>query len=199
MRPFYGKTVAQIIKILRVKLNSSPKDFSYNVCRAILGVKSKKIQEFENAGVSLKTIVLEANRDHIVESMSFPYIRFVDIVNQDWKDSDWYNLLTSKFFFVVFRKSSDKVKYNMTLEKVFFWNMPHTDLEVAEELWNDTKQKVIDGDYDNFITTKSHSICHVRPHGTKGQTVETPQGIRVQPKCFWLNNDYILSVVKTML
>lgn len=199
MRPYYGKTVSQIIKIFRIELNPSSKDFSYHVCRAILGVKSKRIQEFENAGVSLKTIALEANRDYIVESMSFPYIRFVDIVNQSWENSDWYNLLTSKFFFVVFRKSTDGIKHNMTLEKAFFWNMPLTDLEVAEELWYDTKQKVIKGDYDSFITTKSHPICHVRPHGTKGQTVETPQGIQVQPKCFWLNNDYILDIVKNMM
>ena len=74
--------------------------------------------------------------------------------------------------------------------------MPHSDLEVTEELWIDTKQKVKSGDYDSFITTKENAICHVRPHGTKGQTVLTPQGIRVQPKCFWLNNDYILKIVK---
>lgn len=196
MKPYYGKTVAQIVKIFNVKLNPSSKDFAYHVCRTILGVKSKKVQEFENAGVSLKTIALEANRDKIKESLSFPYIRFIDIVNQDWEDSEWYNMLTSKFFFVVFRKSADDVKLNMKLEKVFFWNMPHSDLCFAEELWNDTKQKVIDCDYDNFITTKTHPVCHVRPHGTKGQTVDTPQGIKVQPKCFWLNNDYILDVVK---
>ena len=199
MKPYYGKTVAQIVKSLNVIINPSSKDFAYHVCRAILGVNSKRIQEFENAGVSLKTIALEANRDYIVESMSFPYIRFVKIVNQEWVESDWYNLLSSRFFFVVFRKSADDDKQSMTLERVFFWNMPHSDLVVAEELWNDTKQKVIEGDYDNFITTKSHPICHVRPHGTKGQTVDTPQGIRVQPKCFWLNNDYILDIVKTKI
>lgn len=199
IKPYYGKTVAHIIKKRGVELNPSSKDFSYNVCRAILGVKSKKIQEFENAGVSLKTITLEANRNYIVQSMSFPYIRFVDIVNQSWEDSDWYNMLTSKFLFVVFRKSSDGVKKHMKLEKVFFWNMPRVDLAIAEELWYDTRLKVIKGEYNNFITTKSHPICHIRPHGTKGQTVETPQGIRVQPKCFWLNNDYILDVVKKMM
>lgn len=199
MRPYYGKTVEKIVNELGVELNPSSKDFAYHVCRAMLGVKSKKIQEFENAGVSLKTVVLEANRNYIKESMSFPYIRFVDIVNQDWEDSNWYNLLTSKFFFVVFRKSNDGVKYYMTLEKVFFWNMPRTDLDIAEELWNDTKRKVMNSDYDNFITTKSHPVCHIRPHGTKGQTVDTPQGIRVQPKCFWLNNDYILDIVKSKM
>lgn len=199
MSPYYGKTVEQIVNKLGVELNPSSKDFAYHVCRAMLGVKSKKIQEFENAGVSLKTVVLEANRNYIKESMSFPYIRFVDIISQDWEDSNWYNMLTSKFFFVVFRKSNDGVKYYMTLEKVFFWNMPRTDLDIAEELWNDTKRKVMNNDYDNFITTKSHPVCHVRPHGTKGQTVDTPQGIRVQPKCFWLNNDYILDIVKSKM
>lgn len=196
MKPFYGKTISQLSKKFKVDFNPSKKDMPYDVCRAIFGVKTKKIQEFENAGVSLKSIVLEAERDYIKESMSFPYIRFVDIVKQDWEDSDWYKLLSSKFLFVVFRKSKDNEKFNMKLEKVFFWNMPYSDLCVAEELWDDTKQKVVQGDYDNFITTKTHKICHVRPHGTKGQTVMTPQGIRVQPKCFWLNNDYILSIVK---
>lgn len=199
MRPYYGKTVGQVVNELGIELNPSSKDLAYHVCKAILGVKSKRIQEFENAGVSMKTVVLEANRDYIKESMSFPYIKFVDNVIQEWEDSNWYNLLTSKFFFVVFRKSIDSVKHHMTLEKVFFWNMPRTDLDVAEELWKDTKQKVINGNYDNFITTKSHPICHVRPHGTKGQTVDTPQGIRVQPKCFWLNNDYILDIVKAKM
>ena len=199
IKPYYGKSVAKIVKKLKVQLNPSSKDFAYHVCRAILGVKSRKIQEFENAGVSLKTIVLEAKRDYIVESMSFPYIRFMDIVNQKWEDSEWYNMLTSKFLFVVFRKSSDDVKQNMTLEKVFFWNMPFADLSVAEELWNDTKKKVESGDYEHFITSKSHPVCHVRPHGTKGQTVQTPQGTREQPKCFWLNNNYILDIVKTKI
>lgn len=196
IKPYYGKTVDDIINKLQVQLNPSSKDFAYHVCRAILGVTSKRIQEFENAGILLKTIALEANRDYIVESMSFPYIRFVDIVNQEWEDSDWYYSLTSKFFFVVFRKSSDGIRQNMTLEKVLFWNMPSKDLVIAERLWNDTKEKVIKGEYDSFITTKSHPICHVRPHGTKGQTVGTPQGMKVQPKCFWLNNDYILDAVK---
>ena len=199
MKPYYGKTVRQIVKEVKVDLGTSSKDFAYHVCRAILGVKTKRIREFENAGVSLKTISLEANRDAIKESMSFPYIRFVRIANQNWEDSEWYSQLTSRFLFVVFRKSANKDKLDMTLEKVFFWNMPLADLKVAEELWEDTKQKVVIGDYNTFITSKSHPICHVRPHGTKGQTVDTPQGDRVQPKCFWLNNDYILDVVKSNL
>ena len=135
--------------------------------------------------------------------MSFPYIRFVDIVNQTWEDSDWFKTLNSKFFFVVFRKSPDGKANKTKLEKAFFWNMPLSDLTIAEFLWNDTKKKVQDGDFSHFLTKtskenieKGNNICHVRPHGTKGQKVPTPQGTNEQPKCFWLNNDYILEIVK---
>ena len=192
---FYGKTVEKIGKKRKVKLNVKAKDLAYNVCRAIFNIKTRKIQEFENANISLKTIVLEANRDKIIESMSFPYIRFVDIINEEWEDSEWHKQLSGKFLFVVFRKSPDGDKRKMKLVKVFFWNMPYNDLVEAKNLWEDTKQKVCNGDYDHFITSKANGICHVRPHGTKGQTVLTSQGNRVQPKCFWLNNDYILNIV----
>ncbi|MBR4997030.1 MAG: hypothetical protein IKY84_04125 [Bacteroidaceae bacterium] len=200
MKPFYGKTITQIGRKLNKKFDCCSKDFAYNVCRSIFGVQSKHIKEFENADISLKTISLESNRDYIKESMSFPYIRFIDIANQEWEESDWHKTLASKFFFVVFRKSADGRKENMRLEKAFFWNMPYSDLKITEWLWNDTKGKVIEGDYDNFITTKTNNkVCHVRPHGTKGQVVATPQGIWVQPKCFWLNNDYILEIVKSKI
>ena len=197
IRHFYGKSVRQISAETGIVFNPSSKDLAYNVCRAMLGVKSKKIQEFENAGLALKSVVLEANKDYVKESMSFPYIRFVDIVNQEWEDSDWYQMLTTRFLFVVFRKSVDGNKLKMKLEKILFWNMPKADLDIAERLWIDTKQKTEQGDYQNFSTSKkTFKICHVRPHGTKKQMVGTPQGIRVQPKCFWLNNNYILDIVK---
>lgn len=193
IEPFNGKTVEKIEKKCKVELNVKAKDFAYNVCRAIFNIKTHKIQEFENANISLKTIVLEANRDKIIESMSFPYIRFVDIINEEWEDSEWHKQLSAKFLFVVFRKSPDGDKRKMKLIKVFFWTMPYKDLKETKSLWEDTKQKVCEGDYDHFITSKTNGICHIRPHGTKGQTVLTPQGNRVQPKCFWLNNDYILN------
>lgn len=206
MKPYYGKTISQLSRKFGVQFNIFKKDVACDVCRAIFGVKTKKIQEFENAEISMKTITLEAERDYVVQSMSFPYIRFVDIVKQEWENSDWYKTLNSKFFFVVFRKSPDGKANKTKLEKAFFWNMPLSDLNFAEFIWNDTKNKVENGDYSHFLTKTSkenvdmgNNVCHVRPHGTKGQTVPTPQGTNELPKCFWLNNDYILEIVKPHL
>lgn len=203
MKPNYGKTMGQLSKKFHTFFNPHKKDVASDICRAIFGVKTKKIQEFENAEINLKTITLEANRNYVKQSMSFPAISYVDIVNQEWEDSDWYRMLSSKFFFVVFRKSSGGIDNNMTLEKAFFWNMPLSDLCFAEFLWDDTKNKVKKGDYSHFLTKTNeeniranNNVCHVRPHGTKGQKVSTPQGTKESPKCFWLNNDYILKIVE---
>lgn len=199
MKPFYGRTVAKIEKKFNVEFNVGSKNLAYNVCKTILGVKTKRIEEFENAGVTMKSVVLEAKSDRLIESMSFPYFKYTEIINQKWEESEWYKSLSSKFLFVIFRKSPDRDKKKMKLEKVFFWNMPYTDLNLAEELWLDTQAKVKNNDYDHFLTKKEHAVCHVRPHGIKGQTVPTPQGDRVQPKCFWLNNDYVLNIIKSKL
>lgn len=193
---FYGKTLEEIGNDTHSTLNFQAKDFAYHAIRAMLDIHTRRIQEFENAGITVKSVALEAQKDMVKESMSFPYIRYVEIINQEWEESDWYKTLSSKFLFVVFRKSPDNDRRQMKLLKVFFWNMPYKDLVVAEELWEDTKRKVADNDYDHFITTLKHGICHVRPHGTKGQKVSTPQGQKVQPKCFWLNKEYILDIVK---
>lgn len=195
IQKYYGKTVEQIEKRTAVRLNIKSKALSYDVCRAIFNIKTKRIDEFEQAGIKLKSVVLEANRNKVVESMSFPYFRYVDIVNQEWEDSDWYHQLTSKFLFTIFRKSPDGDKSKMRLVKVIFWNIPYDDLIKAKELWEDTKQKVCKGEYDKFITSKANNICHVRPHGTKAQRVPTPQNTKERPMCFWLNNDYILNII----
>lgn len=195
--PFYGKTIKEIEQVTGANFNPDSKGLAYDICRTILGVKQRHIAEFEKAGVILKSIRLEANRDHVKESMSFRAFSYLDIATQQWEESDWYGELTSRFLFAVFRKSPDGDNKKAKLVKLTFWAMPSADLEAARTLWLDTQQKVIEGDYDNFITSKSNPVCHVRPHARdNNDTSPTPQGYQLPKKSFWLNNDYILGIVQ---
>lgn len=71
--------------------------------------------------------------------------------------------------------------------------MPEYDLEIAHEGWEDTKQKIKMGDYDNFVRIRDKSIIHVRPHGTDSfkDLTPTPQGTMYKKLSFWLNKEYI--------
>ena len=191
---FYGCSIGQIEKELGVTI-SSGKAMNYSLCRAILGVRTAKIAEFEKADLQLKTISLNPN-GVLKESMSFSNVKFCDIVNEEWEESYWYETISKRFLFVIFRKSEDGVKKNTVLEKIKFWAMPVDDYQYAEELWNDTKEKISNGDYEHFIRSSQNPVCHIRPKGADSKDLMlTPQGTREKKKCYWLNRKYVLSEI----
>lgn len=193
--PYYGKTIEEIEKILDVKFGQS-KSMAYNVCRAILGIKSNKIAEFEKAEIAVKTIRL--NDDGTLnEHMSFPNVNYKEIVQEfDWEESALYKLFTRRFLFVIFRKPKVKDDKQVKLDRVMFWAMPAKDLKYAEILWLDTKKKVESGDYDHFIKPKESLVCHIRPKAKNAaDTTEGAQGFQVKKKCYWLNKEYVLKQI----
>lgn len=193
-RRFYGYTIAQIEKELGLTIGGG-KAMNYNLCRAILGVQTAKIAEFEKAGLQLKTINLNPN-GVLKESMSFSNVRFCEIINEDWEESYWYETISKRFLIVVFRKSANGDKKQAVLEKILFWAMPVDDYQYAEMLWNDTKNKVSMGDYEHFTKSSENPVCHIRPKGTDSTDLMlTPQGTREKKKCYWLNRKYVLAKI----
>ena len=192
---YYGKTIAEIEDILGVQFGQS-KSMAYNVCRAILGVKAKKIAEFEKAEIAIKTIRLEAN-GNLKEAMSFPNVNYKEIVQEtDWEDSALYGMFTQRFLFIIFRKPAVKDDKQVRLEKVMFWTMPVKDLEQGMVLWNDTREKVANGNYEHFIKASENAVCHIRPKAQNAaDTTEGAQGVQVKKMCYWLNREYVLKQI----
>ena len=208
-KPFYGKSEEEIVKILNIKINTKAKSFYANLTKAILGLElDKEIEEFEKAEIIVKTVRLKEN-DLPKEDISFPNFKYEEIVNQDWEDSDFKDVLEHKFLFVFFQFENEK----LILRKVKFWNMPYLDLIEVEKVWTKTKQIVAKGEivkeikinkkgkeirFTNFPSKKFSSISHVRPHATNAlDTYDLPKKDKVTNQneytkhCFWLNNTYV--------
>ena len=208
-KPFYGKTEQEIVKILKIEINTKAKSFYANLTKAILGIElDKEIEEFEKAEIIVKTVRLKEN-DLPKEDISFPNFKYEEIVNQDWEDSDFKDVLEHKFLFVFFQFQNEK----LVLKKVKFWNMPYLDLIEVEKVWTKTKLIVAKGEivkeiktnkkgkeirFTNFPSKKFSSISHVRPHATNAlDTYELPKKDKLTNQneytkhCFWLNNTYV--------
>lgn len=193
--PYFGLTENEIINKINFK-ETKAKNKTNLLSKAILGISKKKIEEFEKADIQMKTIKLE-NSGTLKESMSFSQIQYKEIVNEDWEDSYWHNSLTKRFFFVVFQKNE---KNELVLKKVMFWTMPPKDLELAKLFWSDTKQKIIDNDFNHFIKISDRSICHVRPKGKNSlDLMETVSGSKEKKKCYWLSSFYIKNIITDTL
>ena len=208
-KPYYGKTIEEILDKTGVELNTSAKSFYANLTKAILGIElNKEIEEFEKAEIQVKTVRLKEN-NLPKEDMSFPTFKYKEIVNEDWENSDFKDILEHKFLFVFFQFQGDK----LILRKVKFWNMPYSDLLEVEKVWTKTQQIIAKGEivkeiktdkngkevrFTNFPSKKFSSISHVRPHATNASdTYPLPKKDKLTKEmeytkhCFWLNNSYV--------
>ncbi|MFA7142205.1 MAG: Sau3AI family type II restriction endonuclease [Candidatus Paceibacterota bacterium] len=203
-KPYYGKTVSQIVDSIGVEINVTAKSFYANLTKAILGIElDKEIEEFEKAEIIVKTVRLKEN-NLPKEDISFPNFKYEQIVTEEWEESGFNDILEHKFLFVFFQFVNEE----LILKKVTFWNMPYLDILEAEKVWKKTKEVVSKGNivkevkdgirYTNFPNKTFNSVAHVRPHATNSQdTYPLPTKDKLTnakeytKHCFWLNNAYV--------
>jgi DNA mismatch repair protein MutH len=203
--PYYGISAEQIEQELHLDLNKKAKSYFANLTNAMLGIElGKKIEEFEKADIIVKTVRLKEN-NLPKEDISFPTFKFKELVVADWEDSDFKNILESKFLFVFYQFEGE----NLILRKVKFWNMSYPDILEAKDVWNKivkllAKGKIIkeiteSGIRKNHFPKKTENrISHVRPHAKNAAdtyVLPVPDKLtgltNFTKHCFWLNARYV--------
>lgn len=216
-----GKSIEELAGQFGIQTKS--KNIGAVLAYRLLGVKSNQCEEFEKAGIAVKTIRIMKN-GKIKENMSFPPIRYTELAKETWEDSFFGNYLAdTRFLFVVYREDEEG---NFRLQGAQFWNIPTEDLEGdVRSVWQETHDIISQGRltinkdgrgrYVNNLPKKvNHSVSHVRPHGRdRNDVASLPEGTHIKlgpgvtwdddmaytKQCFWLNNDYILNQLKPEL
>ncbi len=203
--PFYGKTSTEIEKDFKLNLNKKAKSYFANLTKAILGIGlDKKIEEFEKADIQVKTVRLKEN-NLPKEDISFPTFKFEEIVDLEWDESDFKNILEQKFFFVFYQFENE----DLILKKVKFWNMSYSDIVEAKQVWDNTVENIKKGKIVKEITDMGarktffpkkteNRISHIRPHAKdKEDCYPLPVMDKLTnlteytKQCFWLNASYV--------
>ncbi len=191
----------ELCDLFNIDLNKRPKNLGAMFAYRILGIKGNKAEEFEKAGIVVKTIRIE-NNNKIKENMSFPTFKFKELIEETWEDSTFGNYLAdTRFFFIVYKYDENNV---LRLKGCQFWNIPYNDLNGnVKDVWEETVRVIKEGLVikevngrltNNFPKASNNPISHVRPHAKdKNDTYELPDGRSYPKQCFWLNNSYILS------
>ena len=219
VKPYIGKTQKELINLLNI---IESKQTNASIIKSIFKVNGdiSKTQEFLKANIIPKTIRIEAN-GLIREHMSFPTFKFKEIINQTFEESDFgYTLMTGKFMFVIFQKIDD-TEENSIFKGIKFWSMPYDDIIEAQRCWENTKRILINGvalnptskGFENNLPgAKDNRVSHVRPKASKsyykfGNTYEKgnpsdgdelPDGRWMTKQCFWLNKEYIKSIIANL-
>jgi DNA mismatch repair protein MutH len=195
---YYGKKQAELLGLFQ--LESTPKNVRSLIVSRMFGVHGKidNTEEFVKANIKPKTIKVEAN-GRIVESMSFPAFKFMDIVNESWEDSTIKDMFEQiKYLFIVFQKNRHG---ELVFKGVKLWSISNDDLEEVRKVWEQTVQVINDGvvltkrnnrTYNNFPKRIDNPVSHIRPHAKdKNDTYLLPDGRALPKQSFWLNNTFI--------
>lgn len=197
-KPWVGVDVRAIAERLEVPEDPKAKGYRASLARAIMGVRAKKVAEFERANILMKTIHHQAGKLP-KEHMSFPAFRFMgsgSVVDEVWEAPDGDDeriaiikrtLEEQRFLFVTFEESGGVTR----LSRVMFWSMPAEDIEsYVKRVWELTREAITTGTLKFPGITYNH-VCHVRPHATKGETFPTPHNGNQTKRCFWLDRAYV--------
>ena len=214
---FRKLNVEEIEARLDIKLNRSAKSYRASLALAmaklITGSTTRKVAEFQRAGIVLKTILIDEN-GLPDQHMSFPAFRYMgdgSILTEDWdavetdlEEEDgpqdggdvpkFKQILEDRtFLFVVFKKEAE----TQVLDNVLFWSMPQEDIEqYVRPVWQQTFDCINTGTIDLLPKTSFNEVSHVRPHGAnKADTFPTPHNGDQTKKSFWLDKRYIQSQI----
>lgn len=206
-----------------LKIDYRPKDNKQTwagIVLRLLGIIGNRAEEFEKAGIEVKTIKRNAN-GRIKESMSFPAFKFKELVNEEWEESEVYKFFAgTRFLLVEFVEHDGKY----VLASVNYWGMPISDLEgPVKDAWERTVDTIRKGVVltrkkngsvsNNLPKISDHSILHVRPHADKAayrfedgteignvekDANELPDGRWMTTQCFWLNSEYLEEVLDSI-
>ena len=205
---YKGKSQNELMK--EFNIDTKAKNVNSMLISRMFNVKSKlsETEEFQKAKIIPKTIRIEEN-GRIKESISFPYFKYTEIVNQDWETSDLREELeTTKYMFFIFKMENGEYIF----KGIKLWNMPEIDIETSVmEMWKKTYNTIKTGNIvksiengirkTNFVGMSENSVCHVRPHGRNASdvcklpVVDRLTGTTEYTKhCFWINNNYIRKI-----
>jgi DNA mismatch repair protein MutH len=189
-RPFLGMSLVEIAQHFKYR-KTSPKSFTRQLAIRIISDGKETVPELEKAGIEMKTVRL-TKKGKPREAMSFPGFKPLEIVTEDWEDSNFFHRIESRFLFIVFREGEDGIE---RLERAAYWNMPYEDRLEAKRVWEETKQRIIDN-VPNLPRSSESNVAHVRPKAKNAlDTLPTPQGGTRVKQCFWLNKDYVGAVL----
>lgn len=209
---FTGQTIDEFAKRNSLTLNKG-KANNAQLIRAALGLKGShnNVREFSRLGLKIKVVPINKVTSMPFESMSFPRVKFSDVLEIDFWDSSLLEQIDNILILPISREHRKKRGGHEVLEKAFHWRPNTAQLETIEKEYKLFQQFFLDiqevaqkkrdtQSYweENFIRASSTKILHMRPHAKDKKDMDrTIKGVEYTKQSFWFNNGFIQTLIQS--
>ena len=167
------------------------------IVRRALGLQDhSRVLEFERLGLEVKTVRMSpAGMPY--EAMSFPAFRYRELVSEEWADSELLSRLNRLLVVPLVGAVKATPFEECVLGRPFFWSPSATQLMGIEREWQMFHDEIASGQALSLTPASKTRYVHVRPKGRDGTDTDLAPGVGpVVKKCFWLNKDFVRSIVE---
>ena len=213
---FSGKTIGDIVNTFSISIPKG-KAAMRSIIMKLLGFQNSqsRIKEFEQSGIEIKVIPINAESKSLYESISFPAIKFKEFADEIWEDST-LSLQISRILFIPVGRNQRFVNINnRVLEKAFFWSPSDKELEIIKKEWSNYQKIVKEGvsiekipmntkkgfkEVTSLPNESSTKIIHLRTHaqGSNDRDVDS-FGTSIVKHSFWLNKKFVKKLIQNSL
>lgn len=199
IKKFFNKTVSELKSVFNIKTKA--KSINFMIISKMINLPELEYETilFLKKHVIFKTVSLNGDCK-LVESMSFPFIDYYDMLKNDWYNSSVFKYFSTKTIVIfIFKKEDDDSRFI----GVKYLNLSEKELNQIFLIWEKVKNMLINDTFiiggkhgysvENFPKKEDNSVTHIRPHdrtSSEGRVL-LPNGKRIMNYCFWLNNTFL--------
>lgn len=194
LTPWIGLEVSQIAH--QVDFESRAKSKNFYLVNKLLTGTTKKPREFTDAGLFLRTLTID---EHGTPTEDLPFDAFdpIELEAEDWEESQLAQDLERRYLLAIFQKTATG---QVVFRKAGFWTMPFTDRKIAKEVWFNTVQLFLQGNYEQLPKLSDDFPIFVRTHGAnRRDKVRTSRGDLITKRSFWISKYYMKRVIESHL
>ncbi len=198
LRPFIGRSVRDIGSQIGIR-PSAAKHYGAMVLRelAAQAAPSASLAAFASRGIEVKT-VRKPRRAPPFESMSFPAFRNSELVKENWADSSFRKLLRRLLILQLEAPAKSTPQALAVFERFLFWSPTEEELALIGGEWERFRVLIAGGLARRLPPESETKFVHVRPKAKDKDDVDSaPTTGQIVRKCFWLNRDFVNSIIET--
>lgn len=143
VKRYVGKTDKELCAEFGIPYTNNKAQWT-TITYRMLGVHGGRAEEFEKAGISVRSIRARHGKSAVTESLSLDPFEFADLMAEPcWEESALNAFLEgTRFFFVVFEEGATKGD-PCTLIGATFWSMSSEIIDCqARQCWEETRESV---------------------------------------------------------
>jgi DNA mismatch repair protein MutH len=166
---------------------SASKNAEATTVRRILGLNARgRTKEFDQYGLEVKTVPITPTAS-ILENLSFPAFLPIDLVQQEWAESDLLASL-NRLLLVPLVRSRGTARPDATIGRATFWSPSPDLLDRIRGTWESYRERVAEGRPDDYPRVRDNLPIFVRSHGLHSRDrVPTLGAEMTMKRSFWLH------------